>query len=209
MPPVPSTSSASAPPLLRRQVRGKDQVGELLAKVRAALAEEAEFIHAHLGLGASREERKANYAQDDRAYLAGVEEVLAYAARQAELFAGRADPDEVTSKRLDVIESRTSRQMDNRARDSYFPAEGRRYAVQWLRGESTTPPADPGGYGPYCRGRSSRPCSARSGTAKRQAAQTAASCPGAAERCRHNAPRCPIAGVGAEKIKGPFISESQ
>ena len=83
---------------------------------------------------------------------AGVEEVLAYAARQAELFAGRAGPDEVTSKRLDVIESRTSRQTDNRARDSYFPAEGRRYAVQWLRGESTTPPADPGGYGPYWQG---------------------------------------------------------
>ena len=87
MPPVPSTSSASARLSCVGRSEERTQVGELLAKVRAALAEEAEFIHAHLGLGASREERKADYAQDERAYLAGSRKCWPTRVRQAELFA--------------------------------------------------------------------------------------------------------------------------
>jgi hypothetical protein len=130
-------------------VRSPGEIHDLLGRVSAAAVEEGGFWQEHAG-DDGHDGRKASFGRDDVAYLGGVEEVLAYALYRARLFGqDRSGPDEQTHRGLVGVSERAGRAMEGRNPDALFPGEGQSFAVQWLLGESPTPPADPGGHGPY------------------------------------------------------------
>jgi len=130
-------------------VRSPQEIHDLLGRVSVALREEGDFWQEHAG-AEGHDGRKASFGHDDVVYLSGVEEVLAYALHRAGLFnQARRGPDEQTHRGLVGFSQRAGHAIEGRNPETLFRAEGQSFAVQWLLGDSPTPPADLDGHGPY------------------------------------------------------------
>ncbi len=129
-----------------------------------------EQIAAKLALAAEGQERAAarsrdidadaadrRFARQDAAYLDGVAATLAWILRERpEAPITRSRPSELTTKDLkaervhaeDVIEQARNPGMIGRLRPPWY-GEGVKLSITWLLGDSTAPPVDPAGRGPY------------------------------------------------------------
>jgi hypothetical protein len=132
-------------------VRPQELIGRILAAaVKSKQRAEAEGRNAGVG----------EDARHDAAYLDGVVATLVWIlGGQAETPVTRVRSRELTTKDLkvervyaeDVIEQASRPWMTDRLPPASY-SEGVKFSINWLLGDSTTPPVDPAGQGPYGRG---------------------------------------------------------
>jgi hypothetical protein len=150
-------------------VRSKDR-GELVGGFGDAVRS-PEQIAAVLALAAEGQQRAAvqardidagakAFAQQDAGYLGGVVAALAWVLSQrAESPITRAHSRELTTRIIkmervhaeDVIEQSRNPWVADRLPPLWY-GEGVKFSINWLLGDSTAPPIDPAGRGPYGQG---------------------------------------------------------
>jgi len=131
-------------------VRAQEQIGRVLAAaVEGKRQAEADGRNA-----AAADERQ--FARQDAAYLEGVVATLVWIlGGQAETPVTHVLSRELTTKDLkvervhaeDVIEQARRPWMADQLPPSWY-GEGVKFSINWLLGDSTTPPVGPGGLGP-------------------------------------------------------------
>ena len=167
MPPRPSCAGSSATmttsPCAAR-IGARWSAGSATSSARAsrspdilALAAEGQQRAAAQGRTSTRTPTTGAFARQDADYLDGVMATLAWVlGERAEAPITRAHSRELTTRDLkvervhaeDVIEQSRNPWMADRLPPLWY-GEGVKFSITWLLGDSTAPPVDPAGRGPY------------------------------------------------------------
>jgi hypothetical protein len=134
-------------------VRSPEQIADVLA-----FSAEARQQDAARGRDVGADSDHRQFAQQDGDYLDGVAATLAWVLgqrREAPITSVRAEPTtrNLKSERVhaeDVIEQARSPWIADGLPSAWY-GEGVKSSITWLLGDSTTPPIDPVGRGPYGR----------------------------------------------------------